>query len=43
VGDFPSTLSVPISKIQRRQQKDEIGEAWLFDGCADFLSTLFHF
>jgi hypothetical protein len=43
VGDFPSTLSVPISNIQRRQQKDEIGEAWLFAVCADFLSTLFHF
>jgi len=40
-GIFPSTLSGLDSNIQRRQQKDEIGEAWLFADCADFLPTLF--
>jgi len=36
VGDFLTNPLLFISKIQHRQQKDEIGEAWLFAGCADF-------
>jgi hypothetical protein len=37
VGDFLTNPLLSFSKIQRRQQKDEIGEAWLFADCADFI------
>jgi len=39
-GGFLTTPLLSISKIQRRQQKDEIGEAWLFADCADFYSPV---
>ncbi|WP_425422227.1 hypothetical protein [Phaeodactylibacter xiamenensis] len=41
-GIFPSTLSVLDSNIQRRQQKDEIGEAWLLLPAAGFSFSFFN-